>query len=338
MEFNTIIYAAIGAMIAGAVLLFKSNKQREENGEWSGGLQWGYLLMMVGVFGILSSMMSFTAVLLVFVLFTGAVWVWRKLYDKQQRLLHAADGAAAAKDGNHFRDYMSGFFPIILVVFVLRTFVAEPFQIPSSSMRPGLVVGDFILVNKFSYGIRTPIINNVLFNTGTVERGDVVVFSYPENPSVSYIKRAVGVAGDVVEYKNKVLTINGETIAEVNKGTQGYLENTPQYGLVEIQAETFQEKIGNHQFDVLKLAGQPSFIPQGVRANFAYRNYCEYTEDGSAFTCRVPEGHYFMMGDNRDNSEDSRYWGFVDDKLIVGKAFLIWMNFGDMSRIGTSIQ
>ena len=167
---------------------------------------------------------------------------------------------------------------------------------------------------------------------------ELVVFSYPENPSVSYIKRAVGVAGDVVEYKNKVLTINGETIAEVNKGTQGYLENTPQYGLVEIQAETFQEKIGNHQFDVLKIAGQPSFIPQGVRANFAYRNYCEYAEDGSAFTCRVPEGHYFMMGDNRDNSEDSRYWGFVSDQLIVGKAFFIWMNFGDMSRVGMKVR
>ena len=335
---ESFVIVAIAALILGAILLAKSNKQREESGEWSNSLQWGYLLLMVGVFGILSGMMSFTAVLLVFVLFTGAVWVWRKQYDKQQRLLHAADGVLAVKDSNHFRDYMSGFFPIILAVFVLRTFVAEPFQIPSSSMRPGLVVGDFILVNKFSYGIRTPIINNVLVNTGTVERGDVVVFSYPENPSINYIKRAIGVAGDVVEYKNKVLTINGETIAEVNKGKQGYLENTSQYGVVEIQAEAFQEKLGHRQFDVLKMAGQPSFIPQGVRANFPYRNYCEYAEDGSAFTCRVPEGHYFMMGDNRDNSEDSRYWGFVDDKLIVGKAFLIWMNFGDMSRIGTPIQ
>ena len=334
MEFNQITFIAFVAVIAGAALFVKSNKQREENGEWGGGLQWGYLLMMVGVFGILSSMMSFTAVLLVFVLFTGVVWAWRKLYDKQQRTTEQA----GMPDGNHFRDYMSGFFPIILVVFVLRTFIAEPFQIPSSSMRPGLVVGDFILVNKFSYGIRTPIINNVLLNTGKVERGDVVVFSYPENPSVSYIKRAVGVAGDVVEYKNKILTINGETIAEVSKGMQSYLEKTPQYGTVDIQAEAFQENMGSHQFDVLKMAGQPAFIPQGVRANFAYRHYCEYAEDGSAFTCRVPEGHYFMMGDNRDNSEDSRYWGFVDDKLIVGKAFLIWMNFGDMSRIGTSIQ
>lgn len=323
-----VLLAAVAAFVVGLVLYAKSSKVREENGEWSGSLQWGYLLMMIGVFGVLSFFMSFTAVLLVFVLFTGVVWSVHKRRQKQ----------TAGQSDNHFTDYMGGFFPIILIIFVLRTFVAEPFQIPSSSMRPGLVVGDFILVNKFSYGIRTPIINNVLIPTGKIERGDVVVFNYPENPSVNYIKRAVGLPGDVVEYRNKVLTINGQTVAEQPEGTQSYAENTRQYGVVDISAEAFREKLGSHSFQVLKMAEQPSFIPQGVRPDFAYRENCEYAQDGSAFKCTVPAGHYFMMGDNRDNSEDSRYWGFVSDQLVVGKAFFIWMNFGDMSRIGTSIQ
>ena len=326
---NTLILGAVAALVIGLIMFAKSGKQREANGEWSGSLQWGYLLMMVGVFGILSAFMSFTAVLLIFVLFTGIVWFIHKSREKK--------GASHA-DSNHFTDYMSGFFPIILVVFVLRTFVAEPFQIPSSSMRPGLVVGDFILVNKFSYGIRTPIINNVLVPVGEVQRGDVVVVNYPENTKINYIKRAVGLPGDVVEYRNKVLNINGQTVQDHVVGPLSYSENTRQYGVVSIDTEAYQETLGNHSFEVLKMAGQPSFLPQGVRPDFPYRENCEYAEDGSWFKCTVPEGHYFMMGDNRDNSEDSRYWGFVSDKLVVGKAFLIWMNFGDMSRVGTRIQ
>ncbi len=326
---TNLLFAAIAAFVFGVVLYLKSSKVREDNGEWSSGLQWGYLLMMIGVFGVLSFFMSFTAVLLVFVVFTGIVWFIHKGRLKKD---------PAHQDEGHFTDYMSGFFPIILIVFVLRTFIAEPFQIPSSSMRPGLVVGDFILVNKFSYGIRTPIINNVLIPTGKVEHGDVVVFTYPENPSINYIKRAIGLPGDVVEYKDKVLNINGQIITDQSEGMQIYAENTRQYGMVDIEAEAFRENIGSHSYQVLKMAEQPSFLPQAVRANFAYRENCEYAPDGSAFKCTVPEGHYFMMGDNRDNSEDSRYWGFVSDKLIVGKAFFVWMNFGDMSRIGTSIK
>lgn len=326
---TNVVLAAVAVFVVGLVLYFKSSKVREDNGEWSGGLQWGYLLMMVGVFGVLSYFMSFTAVLLIFVLFTGIVWLIHKGRLKKD---------PTHQDKGHFTDYMSGFFPIISIVFVLRTFIAEPFQIPSSSMRPGLVVGDFILVNKFAYGIRTPIINNVLIPVGKVEHGDVVVFNYPENPSINYIKRAIGLPGDVVEYKDKILTINGQAVAEQPEGVQSYMENTRQYGMVEIQTDAFRENIGTSSFQVLKMADAPGFIPQGVRAQFPYRENCEYAQDGSAFKCTVPEGHYFTMGDNRDNSEDSRYWGFVNDKLIVGKAFFVWMNFGDMSRIGTSIK
>ncbi|WP_281786070.1 signal peptidase I [Uruburuella suis] len=325
---NTLILAAIGALIAGVVMFLRSSKEREANGEWSGGLQWGYLLIMVGVFGLLSAAMSFTAVLLIFVLFTGAVWLLHKRRLKNQ--VHT--------DGNHFTDYMSGFFPIILIVFVLRTFVAEPFQIPSSSMRPNLVVGDFILVNKFSYGIRMPIINNVLVPTGEVGRGDVVVFNYPENTKINYVKRAIGVPGDLIEYKNKVLSINGKVVEDHPVGPLSYTENTRQYGQITIATEAYRETINGHSFDILKMPEQPSFLPQGVRAEFPFRSNCEYAEDGSWFRCNVPEGHYFMMGDNRDNSEDSRYWGFVSDQLIVGKAFFIWMNFGDMSRVGMKVR
>ncbi|QEY23117.1 signal peptidase I [Neisseria animalis] len=326
------VLAAVAAFVAGLVLYFKSDKERQENGEWSNALQWGYLLMMVGIFGVLSFFMSFTAVLLIFVLFTGVVW-----------LVHKKRLKADAKhlDKGHFTDYMSGFFPIILVVFVLRTFIAEPFQIPSSSMRPGLVVGDFILVNKFSYGIRTPIVNNVLIPTGSVERGDVVVFNYPEQPSVNYIKRAIGLPGDVIEYKDKVLSINGKPLDDMPNGTYSYSEYIPQIGqTVEIQAEQFEENIGSHQFNVLKVPGYSSYEPAQL-AEFSRQPFagnCEYAADGSAFRCTVPEGHYFMMGDNRDNSSDSRYWGFVSDKLIVGKAFFIWMNFNDFGRIGTMIR
>ena len=328
---NTLVMGAIAALVAGIVLFAVSKKDREANGEWSSGLQWGYLLMMVGVFGVLSSSMSFTAVLLIFVLFTGVVWVWHR-YSRN----YTPEVAEKFGDDNHFRDYMSGFFPIILVVFLLRTFLVEPFQIPSSSMRPGLIVGDFILVNKYAYGIRTPIINNVLVPVGQIERGDVVVFSYPEDTRINYIKRAVGLPGDTVEYKNKTLIVNGKTVEDHESGDQSYIEQTMQ-GPMEVTAQTYQESMGNTQFDVLKMVEKPAFYPPTVR-DFPFMDKCQYARDGSWFKCIVPEGQYFMMGDNRDNSEDSRYWGFVDDKLIVGKAFFIWMNFGDMSRIGTAIR
>ena len=328
---TTMLAGAVLALIIGIVLYAVSKKQREDNGEWSGALQWGYLLMMVGVFGLLSFAMSFTAVLLLFVVFTFAVWLWHKKQLKAN---------PRGQDNNHFTDYMSGFFPIITVVFVLRTFVAEPFQIPSSSMRPGLVVGDFILVNKSAYGIRVPVLNNVLINTGSVQHGDVAVFNYPENTRINYIKRVVGLPGDTVEYKDKMLSVNGQPVTDSDKNIDyyHYTEMVPGLGPVQIDAEQYRETLGAHEFNILKMPQQPPVIMQGVRANFPHRDQCEYAADGSGFKCTVPAGQYLMMGDNRDNSEDSRYWGFVDDKLMVGKAFFVWMNFGDMSRIGTQIR
>lgn len=331
---NMLTLAAVAALIAGIALVMKSDKDRQESGEWSNSLQWGYLIAMVGVFGILSAFMSFTAVLLIFTVVTGVIWVWRKVkVDK------------SAQDTNHFRDYMGGFFPIILVVFLLRTFIAEPFQIPSSSMRPGLIVGDFILVNKFAYGIRTPIINNVIIPTGKIERGDVVVFNYPANPQVNYIKRAIGLPGDVVEYKDKRLTINGLPVQDADTGqTYDYMESIPSRGAINLQAQQWHETLNGKTYTVLKMPQIPPVVlpelsnPEYTQIATQRDQNCVYEPDGSGFTCKVPEGHYFMMGDNRDNSADSRYWGFVDDKLIVGKAFLVWMNLGDFSRIGNAIN
>ena len=264
---NIYLIGALLALIVGIGLFAISSKERGENGEWSDGLQWGYLLTMIGIFGLLAFKISFTAVLLVFVVFTGAIWLWRKLSfkpgqtttvdEKGQKVL-----SGTLDDENHFRDYMSGFFPIILTVFILRTFIAEPFQIPSSSMRPGLVKGDFILVNKFAYGIRMPILNNVLIDTGTIQRGDVVVFNYPLEPENNYIKRAVGIPGDVVEYKNKVLTVNGQPVPQTAAGNYEYPED--ENPTMTHSSERFQTALNGKNFNILLDEGQPSFNPEGV--------------------------------------------------------------------------
>nr|WP_218645217.1 signal peptidase I [Aquitalea sp. LB_tupeE] len=289
--------------------------------DWPVSVQWGYLALVIGGFGLLSNYMSFTAVMLVFVLVTGVVWALDKYLLAKKR----------AGEAGHFVEYSRGFFPVILVVFLLRSFLVEPFQIPSSSMRPGLVVGDFILVNKFAYGIRVPVLNNVIVPVGKVSRGDVVVFNYPPNPKVNYIKRVIGLAGDVVEYRNKRLTINGKAVPDEKDGTYDYLEQS----LGTIHNDQFKEVMDGKAYKVLNIPDAP-VVALGQVSEFPYRDQCQYDDNG--FVCKVPAGHYFMLGDNRDNSLDGRYWGFVDDKLMVGKAFLIWMNFGALSRIGTSIH
>jgi signal peptidase I len=306
--------------VAGVLLILFSGKDADGK---AASTEWGYLALLGGCFGLLSGYMTFSAVMLIIVLVTGAIWALDKFMLARRR----APGAAVP----HYIDFPRGFFPIIAVVFLLRSFVAEPFQIPSSSMRPGLIVGDFILVNKFAYGLRVPVLNNVLVPVGKVEHGDVVVFNYPEDEKVNFIKRVIGLPGDVVSYKGKQLSINGKTVEQKEDGTLDYVNDD----LRLLSNNQFVEKLGGKTFRTLQLPFQPVYEPNQVR-NFRGRENCEYVEDG--FTCKVPEGNYFMMGDNRDNSGDSRYWGFVEDRLLVGKAFLIWMNFGDLSRIGTRIH
>jgi len=228
-------------------------------------------------------------------------------------------------------EYPVSFFPVILIVFLLRSFLVEPFKIPSGSMLPTLLIGDFILVNKYTYGIRLPVINVKVLDVTAPKRGEVMVFRYPEDTSLDYIKRVVGLPGDVIAYKGKKLYVNEQPVDAAPDGTYNYVES----GLNFIAAQRLSEKLGEHNHAILIQPEVPPVQLSGVR-QFPFRENCAYNDEG--FTCKVPAGHYFMMGDNRDSSSDSRYWGFVPDRNIVGKAFLIWWNFDELRRIGKSID
>ena len=226
-------------------------------------------------------------------------------------------------------DWTAGLFPVILVVFLLRSFLFEPFKIPSGSMVPTLLVGDLILVNKFHYGIRLPVINKKIIANHDVKRGDVMVFRYPEDPTTDFIKRVVGVPGDEVAYINQKLYINGQ-LAPTQPVDNFYDDS----GLQRVYRPRFTEKLGEKEHQILvQPNAQHIFRPDRADGPFPFQENCRYTVEG--VTCKVPAGNYFMMGDNRDNSRDSRFWGFVPDENIVGKAFLVWMNFGNLKRIGT---
>ena len=221
-------------------------------------------------------------------------------------------------------DWTAGLFPVILIVFLLRSFVFEPFKIPSGSMIPTLLIGDLILVNKFTYGLRLPVANTRLTEGHAVQRGDVVVFRYPPKPSVDYIKRVIGLPGDEVSYLNKRLTINGKEVPETAV-SDFFDESTMDY------FKQFNEQLGDVRHNIIVDTRRAAFI--GNPDAFPYRDNCRYSIEG--VTCKVPEGHFFMMGDNRDNSLDSRYWGFVPEGNIIGRAFFVWMNFGNLGRIGS---
>ena len=295
--------------------------------------------------------MNFALILLMLVVLTGIAWVLDKLvflpqrrraaeatvaeFDRQQERVgerfadeNAAQTRARLRDDKlrqpWWLEYTASFFPVILAVFVVRSFIVEPFKIPSGSMVPTLLVGDFILVNKYEYGLRMPITNTKLTNGSPLKRGDVVVFRYPKDESVDYIKRVIGLPGDTVAYEDKKLTINGKPVPETP--LPDYLDDE-RMGY----AKQFEEDLDGRKNAILNNPQVPPFV---VGADdFPFRDNCNYNAQG--VTCKVPPGNYFMMGDNRDNSADSRYWGFVPDNNIVGRAFFIWMNFSNLKRIGS---
>jgi signal peptidase I len=244
------------------------------------------------------------------------VWLFDKYYLRKQR----------RKDDRQpwWVEYSISFFPVILIVFLLRSFLVEPFKIPSSSMVPTLLVGDFILVNKFSYGIRLPVLNRKVIALGNPQRGDVMVFRFPDDPSLDYIKRVVGLPGDRIEYRNKRLWINGTQVAA--RQTEDYLSKERMQF-----SRRYVETLGGVEHEILIDEDTPSMMAPS--RPFPYAANCNYNINGMA--CTVPPGHYFMMGDNRDNSSDSRVWGFVPDENIVGRAFFIWLNLNELGRFGS---
>jgi len=299
-------------------------------------------------FGVIEG--NFALLLFMATVVTGVYWLAERFYFLPQRQAAAAKLAAEGQQRQAelakmgitqvdsdlaparekllmqpwWLDWTAGLFPVIAIVFLLRSFLFEPFKIPSGSMIPTLLVGDLILVNKFHYGVRLPVINTKITEGKPVQRGEVLVFRYPPKPSLDYIKRVVGVPGDEVAYLNKRLTINGQPVA-TNAVPEFFDESAMRY------FKQYEESLGAVKHRILTDDDRPAFIP-GVE-EFPHRENCRYSIEG--VVCKVPEGHYFMMGDNRDNSLDSRFWGFVPDQNIVGKAFFVWMNFGNLKRIGS---
>jgi len=293
---------------------------------------------------------NFALILFVAMLVTGVIWFLDVFVLSKQRRARA-DAALAEYDARHAKltadgikvdngnraaleatilrqptwvEYSGSFFPVIALVFFLRSFLFEPFKIPSSSMVPTLLVGDLILVNKFDYGIRLPVLNKKIIDVGNPQRGDVMVFKYPKDMSQDYIKRVIGVPGDKITYENKRLTVNGAPVQY--EPMDDYLDDErPVYH------KQYLEKLVNAPHRILNMEGQRTLNLAAVE-EFPHHENCTYSYD--KFTCIVPEGNYFMMGDNRDNSADSRYWGFVPDQNIVGKAVFVWMNFSNPKRIG----
>ena len=241
---------------------------------------------------------------------------------------HSAETRQALLLQPWWLDWTAGLFPVILVVFLLRSFLFEPFKIPSGSMMPTLLVGDLILVNKFHYGVRLPVVNKKIVGNHDPARGDVMVFRFPKDPSTDFIKRVIGLPGDEVTFRNQQVYINGEAALLKAEPPPGfYDEDSRSY------MSSFNEKLGAMDHRILINPQSTPFWKAQEGSQFPFRENCRYSAD--SVTCKVPLGHYFMMGDNRDNSLDSRYWGFVPDENIVGKAFFIWMNFGDVKRIGS---
>ena len=270
--------------------------------------------------------MDFSSIMVLLVAVTGGIWAYDALVLAPRRRATAAAGddadsalvAATAMQPPKLVEYARSFFPIFLVVLLLRSFLVEPFRIPSGSMMPTLLIGDFILVNKFEYGIRLPVINTKVVDIDAPERGDIVVFRFPEEPSIPFIKRVVGLPGDEVAYYDKVLYLNGEPVEQEPVGT--YTDTGA--GREMSGAQVLVEHLAEVDHKILVQSGAPSV-------------------EGRA---TVPADHYFVMGDNRDNSRDSRYWGTVPDENLIGKAFIIWMSWDwsqggiGWGRLGRSIE
>ncbi|MGD8827571.1 MAG: signal peptidase I, partial [Gammaproteobacteria bacterium] len=258
--------------------------------------------------------MNFQLILVLAMFLTGAIWLFDAVWLRPKRRATAgSEGETMPETGKRreslWVEYSRAFFPVILVVLVLRSFVVEPFRIPSASMMPTLLIGDFILVNKFSYGLRLPVLHDKVVSVGEPQRGDVVVFRYPGDPSQDWIKRIIGVPGDRIEYRDKVVYVNGRALKQDDVGFY--------VGEHMTGARVHREHMQRLEHLILTV---PS-----VQGNLGM-----LARPGGVV---VPKGQYFVMGDNRDDSNDSRFWGFVPEKNLVGRAFLIWFNWESLSHM-----
>ena len=234
---------------------------------------------------------------------TGGVVLWDRLQRPKEPDFKGKETIGTdSRTAGIIIEYARAFFPVILVVFVLRSFIVEPFRIPSGSMLPSLYIGDFILVSKFSYGIRLPLINQKVFSIGTPKRGEVLVFRYPHDEKTNYIKRVVGLPGDIVDYRNKRLRINGNVV-DLQKSNR---EDTEQGTQSNEQVRVHIERLGKSSHGIL------------LDTSLGSRDYTRII---------VPPEKFFVMGDNRDHSNDSRFWGFVPEENIVGRAFFVWFSW-----------
>ncbi len=263
---------------------------------------------------------DFALVLVVLTALTGFIWLVDSLLFRQNRMDRSVQKSIEAPREPVIVEYSRSLFPVLLIVLLFRSFLFEPFKIPSGSMIPTLLVGDFIVVKKFSYGIRLPVLNKKVINIGSPQRGEVVVFRYPKDPSVNFIKRAVGLPGDTITYRDKQLFVNGEKVEEVSMGR--FKSSDIKCSTPAVDAVLFDEQLGGVDHEILLHQRSRSHNGQWV----------------------VPAGHYFMMGDNRDRSNDSRAWGFVPEENLLGRAIGIWLNFdfekgcADLSRVGNGIH
>lgn len=274
----------------------------------------------------------FSQILVIVTLVSGLIWLFDVLFQAPKR--KAALALAQSSDASlseeaveaitkepYIVETAHSIFPVIAFVLVLRSFLYEPFQIPSGSMMPTLLVGDFILVEKFSYGIKEPMWRNQIIDTGKPERGDIVVFKYPLDPKTDYIKRVVGLPGDRVFYQNKELYIqracpDGEVCESVPSKVSQIADGDSEFFDNAVRLKQFSEKLGEVEHKILINPSRPD-----MRGMF----YRKGSLPAGEFV--VPEGQYFVMGDNRDNSKDSRFWGFVPEENLVGKAVAIWISF-----------
>ncbi|HEY9102976.1 signal peptidase I [Chitinimonas sp.] len=305
---------AFAALFAGPLLIWRARATPpvHDADQMPGQALWGYFLLLVGAWGVLSLWANPSDLFFLIMLAPAVLALFARLRG------YRAKGNERALPSWAAFGYANAL--VLGLIGVGKTFLVEPMQIPSSSMRPGLVVGDFILVNKLAYGLRIPFVDQPLLRRAGPARGEVVVFRHPKDPRTNLIKRMIGLPGDLVEYRNKHLMVNGVRMDSQPIGQYRYGNEQGQLTQAVLQRESF----GKVSHQTLIEPDKP-VIDLFQVDHFPYQRQCQY--DVSGFRCRVPQGHYLVLGDNRDNSSDGRYWGFVPEGNLAGQAFMVWLSW-----------